>query len=57
MILEDTDNYDLDDLRREAAAQRRTRAWAFRCQCDNDMPGRCPGPRNCPLACMEGDDA
>lgn len=27
-----------------------------RCECGGDMPGRCPGPRNCPM-CQpdEGD--
>jgi hypothetical protein len=28
------------------------------CQCGTDMPGRCPGPDNCPM-CMDdapGDD-
>lgn len=28
--------------------------WPTRCQCSGDMPGRCPGPRNCPMC--EPDD-
>ena len=26
-----------------------------RCQCGGDMPGRCPGPANCPM-CESTDD-
>ena len=41
-----------DDLRREAIDQRRQRARVTRCKCTDDVPGRCPGPRNCSY----GDD-
>ena len=26
-----------------------------RCECGGDMPGRCPGPRNCPM-CQPDDE-
>lgn len=42
-----------EDLRRETIDQRRALARQ-RCQCDDDMPGRCPGPANCPL-CQDDD--
>ncbi len=38
-----------EDERREAIDERRRRAWLSHCQCGGDMPGRCPGPANCPL--------
>lgn len=45
----DADERD-PDLVREAWEERRARN-AHRCQCQyyGDMPGRCPGPANCPM--------
>jgi hypothetical protein len=48
------DYYGLEDARAEAAAERRRRILLTRCQCGTDLPGTCPGPANCPMAC--GDD-
>ena len=27
-----------------------------RCQCSGEMPGHCPGPRNCPMCEQDDDD-
>jgi len=41
----------------EAADDRRDREWWRKdaCQCRGDMPGRCPGPANCPM-CQDDDE-
>jgi len=39
-----------DDARREAIDERRALSRATRCQCGDDLPGRCPGPQNCPYS-------
>lgn len=41
---------DDEDERIEAAQERRERRSYGRCQCGDDLPGRCPGPQNCPQA-------
>jgi hypothetical protein len=43
----------------EAADDRRDRDWWRKdaCRCGSDMPGRCPGPENCPMCEEEGEDA
>lgn len=38
-------------------AQERHRRNANRCQCRGDMPGRCPGPENCPCVDREEEEA
>ena len=38
-----------EDDRREAIDERRRYLRATRCQCGDDMPGRCPGPAYCPM--------
>lgn len=43
------------DERMEAEAHRRSRR-AHGCRCGSDMPGRCPGPDNCPLCEEPGDE-
>lgn len=45
-----------EDARREAIDERRAYLRATRCQCGGDMPGRCPGPRFCPMVRTEGDE-
>lgn len=40
-------DYDAWDDRRAKRAQA--------CQCGGDMPGRCPGPANCPM-CQNEDE-
>jgi hypothetical protein len=40
-----------DDGDHDPAPRRRSHA----CQCGDDLPGRCPGPANCPYA-DNGDD-
>ena len=36
--------------REECEADRQAPWWkAGMCQCHGDMPGRCPGPANCPM--------
>lgn len=41
-----------EDYRRDAIdARRRTR-----CECGDDLPGRCPGPENCPYASHEDEE-
>jgi hypothetical protein len=53
-----TDDIDDDDLRREALDERRARSRATRCQCGDDLPGRCPGPAACPYSAdEEAEDA
>jgi hypothetical protein len=57
----DPDDID-EDLRREAIDERRARSRATRCQCGDDLPGRCPGPASCPYsdfhtAVEEAEDA
>ena len=37
-----------EDWRREAADARDERSRNA-CQCFGEMPGRCPGPANCPM--------
>lgn len=46
-----------DDERREAFEARRTRRNRS-CQCSGgeEMPGRCPGPANCPMVDHSEDD-
>lgn len=44
----------LDDFDRLVAPYLRARSQARGCRCGNDMPGRCPGPENCPA--LETDD-
>jgi hypothetical protein len=41
------DRFDAIELA-EFEDERRARN-ADRCQCGGDMPGRCPGPANCPM--------
>ena len=44
----DDDRYDdLRDALEERARSRRGALGA--CRCGNDLPGRCPGPDNCPM--------
>lgn len=38
----------LDDMRE--AAEERAAKRRHACQCAGDMPGKCPGPENCPMA-------
>ena len=42
---------------REARADAREDRAASRCQCGDDMPGRCPGPANCPMCADDEGDA
>ena len=49
---------DMDDLpdeppERDEDEPRRRRSRG--CRCGGDMPGRCPGPENCPM-CQDDDD-
>lgn len=39
----------LADYRREAAEEREAKR-RHTCQCGGDMPGKCPGLENCPMA-------
>lgn len=32
------------------------RQAALRCQCGTDLPGTCPGPRQCPYAALDDDE-
>lgn len=50
------DAFDLADLRTEAACRRRAARRGHACQCGDDLPGTCPGPRNCPYSDFEADD-
>lgn len=53
----DTPDDDLDeDLRHEAIDEERARRRATVCQCGDDLPGHCPGPRNCPYSNFEDED-
>ena len=45
-----------EDERREAIDERRAYLRATRCQCGDDMPGRCPGPMFCPLCQSSSSD-
>lgn len=42
-----------DDIDEHGRTPREVRD-ANRCQCPGEMPGRCPGPANCP--CVATDD-
>lgn len=41
--------------RYQAAMERRELARAQACRCLFEMPGRCPGPENCPM-CEDDED-
>lgn len=45
-----------DDARRDAIDERRAMLREMRCQCGNDMPGWCPGPRFCPHSDYNRED-
>jgi hypothetical protein len=55
--MDSMNDYDrLSDARDNCDPEPRRHSQA--CQCGTDMPGRCPGPDNCPM-CMDdapGDD-
>lgn len=57
------DDMDIDvdpeaaELAAEDRANRRALNRATRCQCGNDMPGRCPGPSNCPYNQPDEEEA
>ena len=44
---------DADAQREDYEARRRRRSQ--RCQCGDDLPGRCPGPASCPYAAGDTD--
>jgi len=44
-----------EDERRDALEARRSKRFKGACRCGTDMPGRCPGPENCPM-CQEDDE-
>jgi hypothetical protein len=46
---------DPDEVR-DAYLERKRLLRLTRCQCGNDLPGRCPGPSNCPYADVEEDE-
>ena len=47
---------DQDELR-DAAEERKRRASIWGCKCgDKNMPGYCPGPRNCPMVGVDDPD-
>jgi hypothetical protein len=40
----------------EEIAEERAARRGRRCQCGDDLPGHCPGPRNCPYSDFNQDD-
>ena len=44
-----------EDERRDALEARRSKRYKGACRCGTEMPGRCPGPENCPM-CEEDDE-
>jgi hypothetical protein len=45
------------DALRDADEERKRRAAIWKCECnDKDMPGYCPGPRNCPMVGVDDPD-
>lgn len=46
---------DLGDLH-ELADARDAKRWGT-CRCGGQMPGRCPGPANCPMCQLNDEDA
>jgi hypothetical protein len=46
-----------DEYRMEAREGRQQHLRRYACQCGGDMPGRCPGPANCPMCQEDEEDA
>lgn len=49
-LYEDSHDYNDYDL------PIRPRRAVTRCQCGDDLPGRCPGPMNCPYSGVDEPD-
>ena len=47
-----------EDEKRDAAEERKRRRgiWGCKCGAYRDMPGYCPGPRNCPMVGVDDPD-